>query len=372
MQAKTVCLLASAFVVALAGCSKREDSKPTPAGSSTAAVSSTPTASAAPSATVTASAAPTASAATTLPIPWEKAIKDGTAYDKTWTTGYSIYRKPGGVGLSITEAYAYCEGHGKALCSEVQYRRACAEEPELGKIETWTGSGDAAADQLTVVGGEDCTSKQFVAASDKKPSRAALCCDRAIGVRTEYKSADFLVATQRHVSAYENALKARDPLALQDLYHEKVIFENKVYDRDKLLEMHKKYWKAVPQQWTQFDWCRVTMQKGKDAEGTDDNQFQTDCAALFRIGPDVHFAMQRIIKGRAGKNAAAIIYIGDPGSYSAPAGIDMKTTIEKGFLGDAANASASASAAPSGSAMSLSASPGKEKKVRVGVLMVVD
>jgi len=372
MQAKTVCLLASAFVVALAGCNKREDPKPTAASSSAPVTTAPVTASAAASAAPTASAASSATAATSLPVPWEKAIKEGTAYDKTWTSGYSIYRKPGGIGLSIAEAYSYCEGHGKALCSEVQYRRACAEEPELGKIETWTGSGDAAADQLTVVGGEDCTSKSFVAATEKKPTRAALCCDRAIGVRTEYKSADFMVATQRHVGAYENALKARDPLALQDLYHEKVIFENKVYDRDKLLEMHKKYWKAVPQQWTQFDWCRVTMQMGKDAEGGEDKQFQTDCAAMFRIGPDVHFAMQRILKGKAAKGAAAIIYIGDPGSSAAPAGIDMKTAIEKGFIGDAATASASASASASGSAMAMSGAPPKEKKVRVGVLMVVD
>lgn len=371
MHAKTVCLLASAFVVALTGCSKREDPKPTAASSSaavsTAPVSATTTASAVP----TASAAGTASASSSLPVPWDKAIKEGTAYDKTWTTGYSIYRKPGGVGLSITEAYSYCEGHGKALCSEVQYRRACAEEPELGKIETWTASGDAAADQLTVVGGDDCTSKQFVATTDKKPSRATLCCDRAIGVRTEYKSIDFYVATQRHVGAYENALKAREPLGLQDLYHEKVIFENKVYDRNKLLEMHKAYWKAVPQQWTQFDWCRVTMQIGKDAEGAEDKQFQTDCSALFRIGSEVHYAMQRIIKGKAAKGAAAILYIGDPGSSAAPAGIDMKTAIEKGYIGDTPSASASASASAAGSAAAAPSAP-KEKKVRVGVLMVVD
>ncbi|MBI5534448.1 MAG: hypothetical protein HY898_17115 [Deltaproteobacteria bacterium] len=367
MQAKTLCVMASLSLVVLAGCSKKDDPKltvPTASASApiTAATSAAPTA--------TASAAPSASAASSLPVPWEKALKEGVAYDKTWTPAYSIYRKAGGIGLSITEAYSYCEGQGKALCSEVQYRRACAEEPELGKIETWTGSGDAAADQLTVVGGGDCMNKQFVAATDKKPGRATLCCDRAIGVRTEYKSMDFMVATQKHVGAYENALKGRDPLSLQDLYHDKVIFENKVYDRTKLLEMHKEYWKKVPQQWTQFDWCRVTMQTGKDFEGNDDKQFQTDCAALFRIGPDVHFAMQRIIKGKSSKGAAAIIYIGDVSSSSAPSGIDMKTAIEKGFIG----ADPSAAASGSSSASAASSAPGapKEKKVRVGVLMVVD
>jgi hypothetical protein len=368
MQAKTVCALASIFVVALAGC-KKEEPKPTPAPSS-AAASVAPVATAQPEAA--APVAATASAATSLPVPWEKAIKDGIAYDKTWTTGYSIYRKAGGIGMSITEAYGYCEAQGKALCSEVQYRRACAEEPELGKIETWTGSGDPSADQLTVVGGQECTSKEYVATTDKKPGRATLCCDRAIGVRTEFKSADFYVATQRHVGAYENALKARDPLALQDLYHEKVVFENKVFDRAKLLEMHKTYWKKVPQQWTQFDYCRVTMQTGKDSEGGVDKQFQTDCAALFRIGPEVHFAMQRIIKGKSAKGAASIIYIGDVSSSSAPSGIDMKSAIEKGFIGEDPDGGASPSASASGSASSASASPPKEKKVRVGVLMVMD
>ncbi len=369
MRTRTLCLLASVVVVALAACKKSDDPKPTtaiPSASGATSASATPTVSAAPS------AAPSASAATALPATWEKAIKEGAAYDKTWTAGYSIYRKPGGVGLSITEAYSYCESHGKALCSEVQYRRACAEEPELGKIETWTASGDAAADQLTVVGGEECTSKQFVATTDKKASRATLCCDRSIGVRTEYKSMDFYVATQKHVGAYENALKARDPLALQDLYHDKVIFENKVHDRAKLLEMHKAYWKAVPQQWTQFDYCRVTMHVGKDMEGAEDKQFQTDCAALFRIGPDVHYAMQRIIKGRSAKGAAAILFIGDVSSSSAPSGIDMKTAVEKGFIGEDPSAAGSASAAASASAAPSAGAPPKEKKVRVGVLMVVD
>ena len=368
MQARNLCVLASALVVVLAGC-KKDETKPTPEPAS-----ATPSSTAQPSAQVqpeaAAPAAPSASAASSLPTPWEKAIKDGYAYDKTWTTGYSIYRKAGGTGMSITEAYGYCEAQGKGLCSEIQYRRACAEEPELGKIETWSASGDASADQIAVLGGSDCMSKEYVAATDKKATRATLCCDRAIGVRTEYKSADFFVATQRHVGAYENALKARDPLALQDLYHEKVIFENKVYDRSKLLEMHKAYWKKVPQQWTQFDYCRVTMQLGKDGEGKEDKQFQTDCAALFRVGSEVHYAMQRIIKGRTAKGAAAILFIGDVSSSSAPSGIDMKAAIEKGFIGD--DPDGGASAAASSSASSSAASAPKEKKVRVGVLMVVD
>ena len=367
MHARTTAfVLASVCALSLLNC-KRDEPKPIPAASASPA-------SATAQVVATQSAAPPApaasSAAAALPEVWEKAVKEGHSLDKTWTPAYSIYRKPGGTGVSILEAYAYCEGHGKALCSEAQYRRACTEEPALGKIETWTASGDVAADQVAVLGGDDCTSKQLVVGTEKKPGRSTLCCDRALGVRTEYKSADFLIATVRHVGAYENALKARDPLVLGDLYGEKVIFQNKVHDRARLLDLHRAYWKSVPQQWTQFDYCRVTMQSGKDAEGADDKQFQTDCAGLFRIGPEVHYAMQRIIKGKAAKGAAAIIFIGEPSSSSAPSGIDMKTAIEKGGIGEDLAAAASGSASPISSAAAAGGS--KEKKVRVGVLMTVD
>lgn len=369
MQAKAFCLVAAALFVSHLGC-KGGDSKPTPVPTPSASTTTATQPQPQPSATAS-TPPPASSVASVLPAPWEKHIKDGYAFDKTWTTGYSIYRKPGGVGMSILEAYAYCESHGKSLCSETQYRRACQEEPLLGQIETWTGSGDPPADELTVVGGEDCTTKQLVSTTDKKPNRSTLCCDRAVGVRTEYKSADFLVATQHHVGAYEAALKARDTLALADLYNEKVIFQNKVHDRAKLLEMHRHYWKAVPQQWTQFDYCRVTMQSGRDVEGNDDKQFQTDCAALFRVGSEVHFAMQRLIKGRSGKNAAAIIFIGDVSSSSAPSGIDMKAAVEKGMIVEGPSAAASGGVG-AGAGPGDASTAAKEKKVRVGVLMTVD
>jgi len=50
----------------------------------------------------------------------------------------------------------------------------------------------------------------------------------------------------------------------------------------------------------------------------------------------------------------------------------MKTAVEKGFIGEDPSAAGSASAAASASAAPSAGAPTKEKKVRVGVLMVVD
>lgn len=365
----------------LTGC-KSEQKAPAPSEPPKTVATSSAIPSAAPSAP--ASAAPAASVAVDLPETWEKPIEKGPAFDKTWTAAFSVYRRPGGTNLTLAEAYGYCESAGKSLCSESQYRKACMAEPKLGKLETWTASGDAAADTIAVLGGEDCTSKQLVAPTEKKESRATLCCDRAVGVKTEYKSADFLVATDKLVANYESALKSRSTLELGERYGKKVIFSGKVWDKKDLLALHQKYWKSVPQQWTQFDWCRVTIQKGADAEGKEDNQYQTDCAALFRRGAEVHYALQRIIRGRdETPNSSAIIFIGDPDAPNAPSGIDMKGVIAAGsldaFLSAAPAGSGSAAAAGSVASAAVSAAPvaeaapaNKEKKVRVGILMVVE
>jgi hypothetical protein len=279
-----------------AGCSHSEG----PASDKAAA----PAQSAAPAALTTAavkatpSAAPTASAAAApaeVPAYAAHKVVAGSAPDGTWTGPFEVSRTEGHLGLDYVKAMDQCVTEGKALCSETQWTRACEADASLAKIETWTASGMGDG-RFVVRGGAGgtCSARNLAAQDASAPARGAVCCDRAIGIRTSNKNEAFLNASSQQMIDYEKALRDHDVMALASAYADNVKFLGKDYARDDLLKVHQKYFKAVPDQWTLFDTCDISIDKSQT-----DPRLQTDCKTIFGKKGKAYLAMQRFVRGGA-------------------------------------------------------------------------
>lgn len=288
------------------GCSKSSEvssqaSKPSAAPPATAAP-------AAPTAAATAAATVAPKAADVPAYPAHK-VPAGHAADGTWTGPFEVVRVPGHLGLDYVKAMDECIGEGKALCTETQWTRACDADPSLAKIETWaaSGSGDG---RFVVRGGADgtCGTRSLAAADASVPVRAAVCCDRALGIRTSNKNEAFLKASSKHMLDYERSLRDRDLISLSNAYDDTVKFLGKDYARDALIKLHQRYFKAAPDQWTLFDTCDISIDKQQT-----EPRLLTDCRTLFHKKGKVYIAMQRFVRGGP---LAKIQIIGDVDSLS--------------------------------------------------------
>lgn len=287
--------LASLFPLVLAACDK---GTPPPPPAEKPAEKPAATASAKPAATaaVTAKAAASASAAPSGDVPTYEAHKvpAGDAPDGTWTGPFEVVRHKGALGLDYVKAMDACVQQGKSLCTDTQWQRACAADESLGKIETWTASGNPDG-RFVVRGSADggtCSSRALSEINATVPTRAAVCCDRALGIKTGNKNEAFLKASSKHMLDYEKAVRDRDALALAGVYADKVSFMGKDYERDALLKLHQSYWKAAPDQWTLFDTCDISIDKSQT-----DPRLLTDCRTIFHKGGKVFVAVQRFLRG---------------------------------------------------------------------------
>ena len=221
-------------------------------------------------------------------------IPAGDAKDGTWTGPFEVVREKGHLGLDYIKAMDECVKEGKALCTDTQWTRACEADPTLAAIETWTASGNPDG-RFVVRGSADggtCGTRTLAEVNASTPNRAAVCCDRALGIKTGNKNEAFLKASSKHMLDYEKAVRDRDALALAAVYADTVSFMGKDYARDALLKLHQSYWKAAPDQWTLFDTCDISIDKSQ----TDPRLF-TDCRTIFHKGGKVFIAIQRFLRG---------------------------------------------------------------------------
>lgn len=307
--------------LSIAGCSSEAPvAKETATSPATAAV----TAVASPAVTATAAPATTATAAATpadIPVYAGRKVPGGADAGEVWTAGFEIMRDKGNTGLTWDKAQAVCTGAGKSLCTDTQWMRACQADAELAKIETWTAS--IMGDDRYVVrggGGSGCSSRQAVSGSETKDMRAAVCCDRAVGIKTSNKNAAFLKASSEHLMGYEKAIRDRDVVALAERYDDKVMFSGKELTRDALIAEHKKDFERVPDQWALFDSCTVTINKTKPG----DQKLQSDCRILFHRNGKTVGATQRFLQGGPKMQISTIGGTSAPGSDDPSAAADQK------------------------------------------------
>ncbi len=272
--------------VAAAACSKPQESHGAP-----------PVGTVAPAPAVSATATATASAAAVeVPTYAPRKIPAGFTGD-VYTQAFEIVRDKGDLGASQEAAMKRCSSAGKALCTDAQWARACEADPALAKIATWTASGVGGGRFVTRGGGDaGCRARDVVGGAESSPARAGVCCERAVSIKTGNKNAAFVIAATKRLLDYEAALRAKDELALQSLYDEKVNFGGKDRAVGDLLKLHQKDWKQFPDQWAIFDTCTVEIKKITTDKGPD-SKLQGDCRTMFHRGASTYVAMQRLLWG---------------------------------------------------------------------------
>ncbi|MCC6647327.1 MAG: hypothetical protein IT374_17360 [Polyangiaceae bacterium] len=290
------------------GCSKPSEGHATPA--SAAPATSAPVLVAPPPAAASSAPAPAASAAVEPPTYAQRTVPGGM-HNGAWVQPFQIVRDKGNLGLSYVDAMSRCIGYGKVLCSDSSWARACATDEKLSKIETWVSTG-VGGNRFVTRGGEDagCRARDVKDGADLSPTRAAVCCDFDIAVKTQGTDA-LTTGTVRRLFAYYRALRDKDALALAGFYEDKVTWLGKEHTNADLIKVHQESFKKDPAQWTQFDTCTVAGDKG-DAP---DAKASVDCVTLFQRKGAVVVAMQRLIFSRDGK----IKLIGDAETAGLPA-----------------------------------------------------
>ena len=283
-----------ACLVVTTGCKK----KPNPAdqvasvpSTAPSVPSSPPSASAAPSTTAPAGIAPYA--AHTIPA--------GGAPNGTWTIAFAIEQKAGDLGLDWWGAVAHCSAEHLALCTETQWLRACKADPDFGKIESWTLTADVPG--AVVRGGDDgCKARKFVKVGDKSPTRAGVCCERALGITSEDKADAFRELATKKVLAYEAALGEKKAEALNQLYADTVTYLGNDLARAALVKQQLDE-AAAPDSLTYFDHCDV-----KYAESGGSKDLLADCGVVSGAKGKVRGFAHRIAFGASDR----IFYVGDP------------------------------------------------------------
>lgn len=219
-----------------------------------------------------------------------RSVAAGMDANGTWTPAFSIRRDDGDVGLTYLTAYNRCASQGLALCTETQWSRACAEDPALGAIETWTAS-PSGGEGFVVRGGSTCAARRVVSAGESSPARGGECCDRAVGIRTTNTNEAFLITSSKRTLDYENALRRRDTAALSRLYDDNVQFLAKSFSRDALVQESGRYFRQYPDQWILYDTCETRIDKG--AETT----LVSDCTAVSQRKGELAVVVQHFVRG---------------------------------------------------------------------------
>lgn len=232
-----------------------------------------------------------AGAAPAVPALAPRRIGAGSAPDGTWTASFKLEYENTSNGLSYVAAEDACSSKGLALCIEAQWVRACADDPQLGGLATWTLS-PSGADGFVVRGGGSCSSRAIARGREVNPARAGVCCERAVGIRTSNTNDAFLKSSTKKILDLESANNRRDTAALEKLYDDGVTFLGREYSRADLLGEARKYFKQFPDQWLLYDACDVRIEKRAN-----DAQLVSECTAVGRRGGEVAVVIQRITHG---------------------------------------------------------------------------
>jgi hypothetical protein len=221
--------LALPLVLAAVGCKKKPpppEVKPKTTPSATVLASALP----APSSSVAEipdAGVPDADAA----APNERAITAGVTAEGAACGPFALRPLDESPGLAFAKAVEACAAAGKFLCSDVEWQRACETDAEIGKREAWTYSAEK--DKVVVRGGDGCAKRATVPVADVSPTRATLCCDRAVGVTCDDKEAALKVGA--HLVQYERGLRDKKLEDVTAVALETLLFAGKELKREELL-----------------------------------------------------------------------------------------------------------------------------------------
>lgn len=240
-----------------------------------------------------------ASASASAARAFDEATVPAGETDGVWTAGYRVRRLAGDTGKSYLEAAELCRGQGMALCSDVQWSRACASDARVGALESWTASW--AGDAVVVRGGGGCSARKTAPGGQGQTSRAGLCCERAIGIRSGNKNASFVEAAHADQLRFERALSAQDMTALDDIYGKGLFMEgnpDKGMTHDAALKAQRSWFTAHPKQWTLYDVCDASVANilcpepaGKSVECPG---LVLDCDMVSVLGDQLTVVKQRV------------------------------------------------------------------------------
>jgi hypothetical protein len=229
-------------------------------------------------------------------------IPAGGAPNGTWTIAFAVEQKAGDLGLDWWGAVAHCSAEHLALCTETQWLRACKADPDFGKLESWTLTADVPG-AVVRGGGDGCKERKFVKTGDKSPTRAGVCCERALGITSEDKADEFRELATKKVLAYEAALLEKKAEPLGKLYADKVTYSGNDLARAALIKQHLDEAASTPDSLTYFDHCDV-----KHAESGASKDLLADCGVVSGAKGKVRGFAERIAFAASDR----IFYVGDP------------------------------------------------------------
>lgn len=226
----------------------------------TAAVSAPPeSASAAPSALpAAASASASATVQAPRPAPLAKVVPAGMVPGgNIWVEEFRAQSLPDDVGLGVLEAQTKCADAGLALCTEQQWARVCAENPELAREPSWTLT--AQSHGFVVRGGGACTIRAVAGGTSSAPDRHGMCCERSVAIESSNPNKNFVVATSRQLEKIEAALNARRSAVFLGLVTDGATIDGEPRTLTEIGKMLDESYQQYPDQWTIIDTCSVSM-----------------------------------------------------------------------------------------------------------------
>ncbi|MCA9647103.1 MAG: hypothetical protein H6718_27445 [Polyangiaceae bacterium] len=185
-------------------------------------------------------------------------VGEGEASNGVWTPGFAAQRNGGDQSKNFVEAAQSCSSQGLSLCTETQYIKACAANPAVGTYSSWTASW-ANGTSVVTRGGGGCDSRAETIASERSDSRMALCCERAIGIRTGNKNSAFMKVSHADQLGFEQAFNSKSAANLSKYWAEWLIFDGAQMGRDKVNASQSSWFSSHPVQWTLYDVCDVKL-----------------------------------------------------------------------------------------------------------------
>src|SRR5690606_2450129 len=131
-------------------------------------------------------------------------------------------------GKNYLEAAQSCQGQGLQLCTDTQYSAACAANAAVASHSSWTVTWSGGS-SVVVRGGGGCATRAEVAPSERSDERTALCCERAIGIRTANKNTSFLKASHADLISYEKDFNGKSAAVLSPHFADSVSIDGAAF-----------------------------------------------------------------------------------------------------------------------------------------------
>lgn len=180
---------------------------------------------------------------------------------EVWLAGFSVRQVDRRGGVTLPEARSQCRKQQHTLCTELQWRRACATHPALGRVASWTTTGDD--EGFFVRGGESCDSKRVAPGSDVRSDLGAVCCDRSIGIQTKNRNKSFLAATASKLVDFERTVNQHDAIEFGLLLDDTVSVDGTPHTPAQVKAMLQASYERWPSQWASIDSCKVSYQSSR-------------------------------------------------------------------------------------------------------------